>query len=140
MISSRLYTQKSIDSVLGKGRWKPISVNEMSGSKALSKKSKGYVDGRGLEGRMGVSSVAEKKMYVIELRVPENEDVMRKIALLNSAMFRFLKVARLKRVMHVDYEGGCIELLVEAEVIDPQIVPGVLTANIREAQVASRSR
>jgi hypothetical protein len=62
-----------------------------------------------------------------------DEDIMRRIALLNSAVFRVLKVARLRQVLSSDYQRGCIELMVEARQLDTMIVPGSVSVSIEDA-------
>lgn len=53
--------------------------------------------------------------------VDEVQDVLKRIALLNGALFSVLTGGRLVRVIHADYEAGCLEALIESAVSRPPI-------------------
>lgn len=70
--------------------------------------------------------------YVVTLTVGET-DTLRRVSLLNSAMFRVLEVSELRRVIEANYAEGRVELLVLAEEATPELVPGEVTIKVREA-------
>lgn len=54
----------------------------------------------------------------------DDPDVLRRIALLNSALFRICEVAQLRKVLSTDYRKGEFKLRVLAERASPELVPG----------------
>lgn len=74
--------------------------------------------------------------YLVTLTVENEPDTLRRISILNAALFRILDAAsvNLRRVLSSDYDGGCLELLLEAPDADPSIVPGAVTAKFERAE------
>lgn len=62
----------------------------------------------------------------------DEEDTLRRIAILHSSMYRILRVARLCRVDVVDHEQGRIQLRVHAPAADPMIVPGEVWGRVED--------
>lgn len=63
-------------------------------------------------------------IHHVTIRVNEPKDMLKRIAILHTAMVKILSGTRLIRVLSADYESGCIEMLVEADAVKPSIVPG----------------
>lgn len=70
--------------------------------------------------------------YIITIQTDE-ADLLRRVSIINSAMFRILREAKLRSVWLADYAGGKLQLLVEAGEADPSVVPG--EANVRVERV-----
>lgn len=78
--------------------------------------------------------MARKRCYKVTLEAFEEPDIMRRIDILNAALYRILDTQsiHLKKVVKVDYAGGCLELVVYAPELDPSIVPGAVTARFED--------
>lgn len=63
-------------------------------------------------------------LHVITVRVEDEPDLLKRIALLNSAMLQVLTGRRLIRTLEANYETGCLRFLIEAAQIRPSIAPG----------------
>lgn len=63
-------------------------------------------------------------LHVITVRVDDEPDLLKRIALLNTAMLQVLTGRRLIRTLEADYEAGCLRFLIEAAQITPSITPG----------------
>ena len=70
--------------------------------------------------------------YLVTLTVEES-DSLRRVALLNSAMFRLLRVSQLIEVKRADYRRGTLVLKVDAEECGPELVPGRVTVQVDPA-------
>lgn len=70
--------------------------------------------------------------YRITITVPEDQDVLHRVALLTSAMFRILRETRLKQVEEADYRAGRIVLSVFGPPDNPAIVSGKVNINIEQ--------
>jgi hypothetical protein len=69
-------------------------------------------------------------MHKVTVCVNE-EDVLKRVGLLNAAIFRVLSDARLIHVALADYEAGRMEVIVRADTtIVPDIAPGEVTVRI----------
>jgi hypothetical protein len=86
------------------------------------------------------SSVNQKRCYFVTLEVEDEEDVLRRIGILNAALYRILDTSaiHLKRVVKTDYQAGVMELIVNAPEVDPSIVPGAVTARFEDMGAARR--
>lgn len=61
----------------------------------------------------------------------EESNVLKRVALLNAAVFKVITDTRLVRVDNADYETGDFEFLIEAEgVTVPDIAPGEVVVRI----------
>lgn len=70
------------------------------------------------------------ELHHVTIRVDDEPDVLKRVALLNTALLKVIQGTRLIDVLDSDYEHGCIELLIEAEQINPSIVPGRVNVEI----------
>ena len=68
-------------------------------------------------------------LYKVRIEALDSS-VLRRVATLNAALFRLMLSSRLKEVLSADYEGGCLELLVEANQLSPEVVPGRVNIEI----------
>jgi hypothetical protein len=73
---------------------------------------------------------SSRDVHRVIVKVTKDGELLKRISLLNTAMLRVLSGTILIRVLSADYEEGCIELLVEADNINPSIVPGEVTVRI----------
>ena len=60
----------------------------------------------------------------------EEEDVLKRVALLNSTMFRFLKETKLKSVVEADYRVGKLVLEVVGTPNNPAFVSGKVQIDV----------
>lgn len=63
-------------------------------------------------------------LHVVTVRVDDEPDTLKRIALLDTAMLQVLTGRRLIRLLESNYEVGCVRLLIEADRITPSITPG----------------
>lgn len=78
-------------------------------------------------------AVTTKTTYRVRIVSTEEEDTLKRVDLLNSAMFRVLSTSRLCRVESSDYRRGEISLLVYGSPSDPMFVPGKVEITVEEA-------
>lgn len=71
--------------------------------------------------------------YRVTLCVHKEVDVLRRMAVLNSAMYRVLAVSQLKRVVRADYRAGELVMEVMAADAAPDIVPGRVEVRVEPA-------
>ena len=69
-------------------------------------------------------------IHHVVITVEDEPDALKRIAVLNTAFYKILSGTRLVRVVHADYEKGCIEALVEADRIVPDIAPAAVHVKI----------
>lgn len=78
--------------------------------------------------------------YVVTLSVDE-EDVLRRVAVLTAAFYRIVAATKLLRVTESDYENGRLIFVIEARFADPMVVPGEVHARFElqdEVEVDAR--
>ena len=63
-------------------------------------------------------------LHAITVRVDDEPDLLKRIALLNTAMLQVLTGRRLIRTLEANYETGCLRFLIEASPVTPSITPG----------------
>lgn len=74
----------------------------------------------------------------VVIQVEDEPDVLKRIAVLNTAMFRILQSAtRLVEVLSANYESGCVELRIQSnQRIHPSPIPSKVTVEFRAAPAA----
>lgn len=70
--------------------------------------------------------------YRVTILVAPEEDVLRRVALLTSAMFRILRETRLKKVEEANYRDGRLILSVIGLPDNPAIVSGKVSINVEQ--------
>lgn len=68
--------------------------------------------------------------YRVTIEVPEEEDVLHRVALLTSTMFRILRETKLQRVEEANYRTGRLVLSVLGPPNNPAIVSGKVMINV----------
>lgn len=91
----------------------------MRGAVARMTSSNGNGDGRR----------TDEKEYFVSITSNE-QDVLRRVDLLTSTMFRLLRETRLVRVVRSDYKEGCVELLVKGRKGNAMVSVGKVTIKI----------
>lgn len=68
----------------------------------------------------------------VKITIDPEADLIKRAAILMTAMTKTLTGTRLIRVLEADYEAGCIVMVIEADTVNPNIAPAFVHIEVKK--------